>query len=92
MLEALIPYKGIDTLLNSTVSKMEGNTVTVKSAGGETVIEADSVILCVGYKSKSTLYDQLQDKMADLHLVGDARNVANIMYAIWDAYEVASGL
>jgi 2-enoate reductase len=34
----------------------------------------------------------MRNKVPEAYLLGDARQVQNIMYAIWDAYEVARGL
>ena len=64
----------------------------IRDRVGEEVIPADTVLLCVGYRSENTLYQQLRDQVAELWQVGDARQVANIMYAIWDAFEAASQL
>jgi 2-enoate reductase len=50
------------------------------------------VILSVGYKSENSLYQQLQFDVPEIYLLGDAKNVANIMYAIWDAFEVANSI
>lgn len=91
MLEALIPYKGIDVKCRHTVVKTEGSKVFVKNldTGGSAEIKADSVILCVGYASNTTLFETAQD-FPEIHLIGDAKNVANVHSAIWDAFEVAS--
>ena len=48
------------------------------------------MVLAVGYTSINALYDTLKNEIPDIHLIGDARKVSNIMYAIWDAYELAS--
>ena len=90
MLEALVPFKGIKVMLSSKILQTTDKGALVDFQGKETEIEADSVILAVGYNSEASLYNQLEPEMAEIHLLGDARNVANIMYAIWDAYEVAS--
>ena len=92
MLEALIPFRGIRTLCSSTVRTVTEQGAVVSTPVGEEVIPADTVLLCVGYRSENTLYQQLRDQVAELWQVGDARQVANIMYAIWDAFEVASQL
>ncbi|CAG9000377.1 MAG: Cinnamate reductase [Candidatus Celerinatantimonas neptuna] len=52
-------------------------------------IQADSIISAIGYQSDNQLYQQLRTDIADLYLIGDARQVQNIMYAIWDGFEVA---
>ena len=53
-------------------------------------VKADSVVLCVGYTSENTLYNKLQSEVDEMYLLGDARQVSNIMYGIWDAFEVAN--
>jgi 2-enoate reductase len=50
------------------------------------------VIFSVGYKSSNSLYDELEEVVDDIYLLGDAKNVRNIMYAIWDAYEIARNI
>ncbi len=90
MLEALVPFKGIKVMTSSKILQTTEKGALIESDGKETELEADSVILAVGYNSEKSLYKVLEQEIADIHLLGDARNVANIMYAIWDAYEVAS--
>ena len=92
MLEALIPYNGIRTVCSATVKSVNDQGALVATGDTEELIPADTVLLCVGYRSENTLYQQLSGEIDDLWQVGDARNVANIMYAIWDAFEVASQL
>lgn len=90
MLEALIPFHGIDVKCSASVLRTTPNGVLVKQGGQEQEIEADTVLLCVGYRSENRLYEELNREVPEIYQIGDARNVANIMYAIWDAYEVAS--
>jgi 2-enoate reductase len=55
-------------------------------------VKADSAIVAIGYNPETTLYNQVKDETADTHLIGDAQQVQNIMYAIWGAYEVARNI
>lgn len=91
MLEALIPFKGIEVLCKTTVVGVKDGVVTVRdlNTNVEKGIEADSVILCVGYASRSGLYDQMFD-LPELYKIGDAKNVANVHNAIWEAFEIAN--
>lgn len=89
MLERLVPFKGIEIKTNVTAKQYSDGVLTLSN--GE-MIAADSVVLAVGYKEKNDLFTQLEDFPGSLHLIGDSRRVANIMYAIWDAFEVASTL
>ncbi len=92
MLEKLIPYKKIDVLTNAKVLKTTEKGALLEVSGVEKEIGTDSIVLAVGYNSDRNLYEQLKYEVADLHLIGDARKVSNIMYAIWDAYEVARSI
>lgn len=92
MLKALIRYKKIDLKLNSKVSGAADNGFTVLSGDNEEVVEADSAIISIGYNSQRELYDEIKFDVPNVHLLGDANQVKNIMYAIWDAYEVARNI
>ena len=92
MLEALVPFKGVQVKCGSTVKSVESDKVVLAGKDGEETVNADSVILCVGYRSENGLYEELKDQVEQIYQIGDANKVANIMYAIWDAYEVASTL
>ena len=64
----------------------------MKSGDKEEVVTANSVILAVGYNSQKDLYEKIRYEVPSVHLLGDAKQVQNIMYAIWDAYEVAKNI
>ncbi|MBP5266216.1 MAG: FAD-dependent oxidoreductase, partial [Lachnospiraceae bacterium] len=90
MLEKLIPFNGIDVCCNARVTGFK-NGVLSATVGDETKeLPADNVVLCVGYASENSLYNQYQNELDEVYLLGDARQVSNIMYGIWDAFEVAN--
>jgi len=60
--------------------------------GEEILIPADTNVSAVGYTAAQEFWQAVQDSPLPKHIIGDARRVSNIMYAIWDAYEVASRL
>ena len=90
MLKELIPYKGVDVILEGRVQKFENGCVTVLKGDEEIRLEADSVVMAVGYNENDSLYKSLMFDVPDIYLLGDAKKVQNIMYAIWDAFEVAN--
>jgi 2-enoate reductase len=90
MLEKLIPFNNIDVKTNSKVKAYKDGSLEIETENGTEKIECDSVILSVGYKEENSLYKELEFEIPEIHLLGDARKVSNIMYAIWDAYEVAN--
>lgn len=90
MLERLIPYHGVKTITSARVTGYRDGILHASCGGEERKIACDSVILAVGYQEEDTLYRQLEFDVPELYLLGDARKVSNIMYAIWDAFEVAN--
>lgn len=90
MLEALLPFNGVEIITGAKVTEFANGEVKLDTKNGSKTIMSDSVILSVGYKEENTLYNNLQFDIPDLYLLGDAKKVSNIMYAIWDAFEVAN--
>jgi len=90
MLEKLIPFNGVETITNGRAAGFENGRLTVQTPDCIREIDCDSVVLAVGYNENNRLFEELQFEVPDLYLLGDARKVANIMYGIWDAYEVAN--
>ena len=90
MLEELLPFHGVNIICNAKVTGFKDGAVSYETAGKAEKLDTDSVILSVGYRSADELYHELEFDVADLYLLGDAGKVSNIMYAIWDAFEVAN--
>ena len=59
--------------------------------GKEIFVQADRVILAVGQIPNSSLFQQLQDQVAECFLIGAARlaSETNAQSAIWEAAEIA---
>ncbi len=90
MLERLVPYNGVDVITSAKVCSYKDGILSYKTEDGNKEISCDSVILAVGYKEENTLYHQLEFEIPEIYLLGDAKKVSNIMYGIWDAFEVAN--
>lgn len=90
MLLRLLSFHGVKELLNGRVQSYADGILTVDQNGTEQKLACDSVILSVGYQEENQLYKELQFDIPEIYLVGDAKNVSNIMYGIWDAFEVAN--
>ena len=90
MLERLIPFNNIDVIMSSKATDYVDGVLTLETPDGVQTVECDSVILSVGYKENAELYKELEFEIPEIYLLGDARKVANIMYGIWDAFEVAN--
>ncbi|MBR5514866.1 MAG: FAD-dependent oxidoreductase [Clostridia bacterium] len=76
----------VPVYLETALSEIGNESVTLKSKAGESVcVDADSVILCVGYKP-----DPIATK--GVHVIGDAKSVGNLRTVIWQAWDVAMKL
>ncbi len=96
MLREIIRYYNIDVRTKTALASVESAdgklNVQVNTANGSETIEADSVILSVGYVPNRTLAEQLlsDSKLnGKVHVIGDAKSVGNLMSVIYDAYELA---
>lgn len=92
MLKDLVKFKKIDLKVNTSVTSASEDGFILKYGDKEEVIAADSAIVAIGYVSQKTLYNDIKFEVPNVHLLGDANQVSNIMYAIWNAYEVARNI
>lgn len=90
MLERLVPYNGVEVVTSAKVTGYADGVLRAEVGGQEQTIACDSVILAVGYREEDSLYHELEFEVPEIYLLGDAKKVSNIMYAIWDAFEVAN--
>lgn len=90
MLARLVPYNHVTVMTNASAKHFADGQLTIETKEGQKTLPCESVILAVGYKEEKSLYESLQFDVPDIHLLGDAKKVSNIMYAIWDAFEVAN--
>ena len=90
MLERLIPYKGIEVITEARADRFADGKLSYRQGNEQKELCCDDVILAVGYKEEAGLYHQLEYEIPEIYLLGDAKSVSNIMYAIWDAFEVAN--
>ncbi|MBR5201681.1 MAG: FAD-dependent oxidoreductase [Clostridia bacterium] len=78
----------VPVYLESRTTEIRDNGVTIATKDGKTIdIEADSVILSVGYKPAP-----LAEKAKHVHVIGDANKVGNLRTVIWGAWDVAMKL
>lgn len=89
MLEKLVYFKGVNVITGTKAKSFSNGVLELEN---EVSVECDSLILAVGYVSEKSLYDELKHNVRNMYLLGDAKNVANVMYAIWDAFEIANNI
>ena len=78
----------VPVYLESRTTEIRDNGVTIATKDGQTVdVEADTVILSVGYKPAP-----VAEKAKHVHVIGDANKVGNLRTVIWGAWDVAMKL
>jgi len=92
MLKDLVKFKNIDVKVNSKVVKETDSGFIIQTGDAVEEKKADTAIIAIGYNSNQSLYNDIRFDVALVHMIGDANHVQNIMYAIWDAYEVAKNI
>lgn len=92
MLEDLLEFYHVEIRVGASIASVNDTGAVIKTESGEETIPADSIVIAIGYNPNSSLYKQIARDNAETYLLGDARKVQNIMYAIWDAYEVARNI
>lgn len=92
MLIDLLKFNKVDLYTSTKVLSIDGTNVKVETPEGEKTLSADTIISAIGYRENNALYNQIKDLDIPVHNLGDSQKVHNIMYAIWNAYEVARGI
>ena len=78
----------VPVYLETSLSEIHGNGVTLKDKNGnEFNVDADSVILSVGYNPAP-----VANKGRHIHVIGDAAKVGNLRTVIWGAWDIAMKL
>jgi len=89
----MLKFHNIKVVLNSSLQEIKDGSVEVIDKNfKKSNIPADTVVISIGLKPNSELYQDIAGKVPDAYVVGDASSARNIMYAIWDAYEVARSI
>ncbi|HWQ76811.1 MAG TPA: FAD-dependent oxidoreductase [Syntrophomonas sp.] len=92
MLRDLLAYHHVPIITNAKLSAVTASGAVVSAQGTEQEIEADNIIVAIGFKSTCNLYEELKYDYPHIYNLGDSRQVRNIRAAIWDAYEVARSI
>ena len=90
MLDQIIKYYKMPIHTSANITKIADGKVYFTVNGEEKEIEADTIISSIGYVANTALYDELKAVYGEkVHLIGDSREVSNLLGATWDAAELA---
>ncbi len=89
LLEA-VKIHNIDVRVNAKVEAYRDGNIVFDTENGRECVKADTVIVSIGYNSEKELADTISGD--NVHVIGDANKVSNLMGAIWQAYEIAMNI
>lgn len=92
MLRDLLHYEYVEIHRQTRVIEITSQGIKTQGIEGARDFNVDTVVYAVGYHSENRLWNEIKDDARECYLLGDAKRVNNIMYAIWDAYEIARNL
>ncbi len=85
--------KDVTLLTRATCEGVREDSVHVTTAEGKKeTIQADTVIIAVGYKANERLYKALEGKVPEIHCIGDSSQPRRILEAINEGYRTGLAL
>jgi len=88
-----IRRKGIEIMLRTRVKEFLEDGVVVERDGEEVTIRGvERIVLCVGNRPAGDIAARIGDKVAEVHVIGDARRAGTLREAISGARETAMAI
>jgi len=88
MLRELLTYYKVEVLKSTRLREITATDVKVVSNGVDRTLATDTVVIAAGYDPCLEVAEKLKD-CGEVHVIGDARHVGNLMAVVWDAYDLA---
>ena len=92
MIFDLFEHHHIKVLTGHKIVKIKDHGIVLAADGSEMDIQADSVVIAVGFRPRKSIASELKQSRAVVYEIGDGRQVGTIMKAIWDGYEIANNI
>lgn len=82
---------GVKLLTECRVEKITANEVVYKSKDGKNAsVKADTVVLAIGDKPDTSLYDSLKEEVKEIYNIGDSNGGGIIPNAVYEGYTVGN--
>ncbi len=83
---------GADIMTSTKLKAIEDGKIIVERDGADLEVEADTVVMAVGFKSENSLYKSLESYAGEVYVIGDAAGVDDIFNAIWGGFNLGKGI
>lgn len=91
-LKDLFKEYDVDICTGSALTAVNDEGAVIKTAEGIKTIEADTVILAVGLRSRPGFAAELEKYNIEAYSIGDENMVANILHSVAEGYEVGRSI
>lgn len=92
MIPDLFEHHHVTVLEKHRLSAVEDGKVVLESEGQKKVLDADTVVIAVGFRPAPSMAQELQGCGAVVYEIGDGQKVSTILHAVWDGYEVGNNI
>lgn len=91
-LKSLLNEYEVKSYLNTRVVEITADAVKVENEQGHFMLEADTVVLALGYTPVSTLSDELQGVIDNIILIGGAVKTSNALIAAREGFDAGMSI
>lgn len=89
-LSSMVAENGINILTSTKLVEIKDNEVIVEKVDGATEsVACDSVIIALGFRSQENIKAELEGKIKDIRVIGDALAPRKVKHAVNEGFEVA---
>lgn len=92
MIPDLFEHYYVTVLENHRLSAVENGKVILENEGQKKAIDADSIVIAVGFRPAVSMRSELQGCEATIYEIGDGQKVSTILHAIWEGYEIGNNI
>lgn len=92
MIPDLFEHHHVTVLEKHRLSAVEDGKVILECDGQKKVLDADTIVIAVGFRPAPSMAQELQGCGAVVYEIGDGQKVSTILHAVWDGYEVGNNI
>jgi 2-enoate reductase len=86
----MVADSGVKVFTHCEVKRVTDQGVVIEDKKGkETNIKTDTIVIAMGFKPNSGLYETLKRELAEVYAIGDCIQPRLIKNAVWEAYRLA---
>jgi len=83
---------GIKTLTRTQAKEITREGVIAERDGKDLFLKGDTVVIAAGARPDNRLYEELKGRVAEVHLIGDAKSPRKVLEAVAEGFEAGRTL